>query len=160
MCPAWIICCKVMIHVFPLFLPSATRDVAFIFQTSTNTGTHLHTPGGSEKAMAAHSSIPAWRIPMDRGAWRATIQGVAKSQTRLSHSLHISIFTAILIHTPAFSPFPPQFPFPVPCLSYDLGCWHYISKYIISWRAWLFPREACVWCLFCETTCPRGTLRS
>ena len=29
--------------------------------------------------MAAHSSIPAWRIPMDRGAWRATVHGVTKS---------------------------------------------------------------------------------
>ena len=33
--------------------------------------------------MAIHSSILAWRIPMDRGAWRATISGVAQSQTRL-----------------------------------------------------------------------------
>ena len=32
-----------------------------------------------EKEMATHSSILAWRIPMDRGAWRATVQGVAKS---------------------------------------------------------------------------------
>ena len=29
--------------------------------------------------MATHSSILAWRIPMDRGAWQATIRGVAKS---------------------------------------------------------------------------------
>ena len=38
-----------------------------------------------EEGMAAHSSILAWRIPMDREAcpW-ATIHGVAKSQTRLS----------------------------------------------------------------------------
>ena len=34
--------------------------------------------------MATHSSILAWRIPMDRGAWRATAHGVTKSQTRLS----------------------------------------------------------------------------
>ena len=34
-----------------------------------------------EKEMAIHSSILAWRIPMDRGAWRATVHGVAKSQT-------------------------------------------------------------------------------
>jgi len=34
-----------------------------------------------EKGMATHSSIPAWRNPMDRGAWRATVHGVAKSQT-------------------------------------------------------------------------------
>ena len=37
-----------------------------------------------EKGMVTHSSILAWRIPMDRGAWRVTVQGVTKSQTRLS----------------------------------------------------------------------------
>ena len=37
-----------------------------------------------EESMATHSSILAWRIPMDKGAWRATVYGVAKSQTRLS----------------------------------------------------------------------------
>jgi len=36
-----------------------------------------------EEGMATHSSILAWRIPMDRGAWWATVHGVAKSQTRL-----------------------------------------------------------------------------
>ena len=30
-----------------------------------------------EGAMATYSSILAWRIPMDRGAWRATVHGVA-----------------------------------------------------------------------------------
>ena len=34
--------------------------------------------------MATHSSILAWRIPMVKAAWRATVHGVAKSQTRLS----------------------------------------------------------------------------
>ena len=34
-----------------------------------------------EEGMATHSSILAWRILMDRGAWWAT---VTKSQTRLS----------------------------------------------------------------------------
>ena len=34
-----------------------------------------------EEAMATHSSILAWRILMDRGAWRATVHGVAKSWT-------------------------------------------------------------------------------
>ena len=38
-----------------------------------------------EKEMATHSSILAWRIPMDGGAWWATVHGVAKSQTRLSN---------------------------------------------------------------------------
>jgi len=31
--------------------------------------------------MATHSVTLAWRIPVDRGAWRATVQGVAKSWT-------------------------------------------------------------------------------
>ena len=34
--------------------------------------------------MATQSSILAWRIPMDRGAWRAAVHGVAKSWTRLN----------------------------------------------------------------------------
>ena len=34
-----------------------------------------------EKEMATHSSILAWRIPWTRGAWWATVHGVAKSQT-------------------------------------------------------------------------------
>ena len=32
-----------------------------------------------EEGMATHSSIPAWRIPMDRGARRATVHGDAES---------------------------------------------------------------------------------
>ena len=38
-----------------------------------------------EEGMATHSSILAWSIPMDRGAWQAIVHGVAKSQTQLSH---------------------------------------------------------------------------
>ena len=37
-----------------------------------------------EEGMATHSSVLAWRILMDRGAWWAAAHGVAKSQTRLS----------------------------------------------------------------------------
>ena len=33
-----------------------------------------------EEGMATHS-ILAWRIPMDRGSWRTTVHGVAKSLT-------------------------------------------------------------------------------
>ena len=34
-----------------------------------------------EEEMATHSSILAWRIPMDRGAWQAIVHRVRKSQT-------------------------------------------------------------------------------
>ena len=37
-----------------------------------------------EEGMATHSSILAWRIPMDRGACWATVHGVAKHRTPLS----------------------------------------------------------------------------
>ena len=49
--------------------------------------TWLQSLGGEdplEESMAIHSSILAWRIPMNRGAWRATVHGVTKSQTRLN----------------------------------------------------------------------------
>ena len=36
-----------------------------------------------EEGMATHSSILAWGIAMDRGAWGATVHRVARSWTRL-----------------------------------------------------------------------------
>ena len=45
-----------------------------------------------ETGMSSHSLILAWRITMDKGAWQATVQRVAKSQTQLSnkaqHTFH------------------------------------------------------------------------
>ena len=39
--------------------------------------------------MAPHSSILAWRLLMDRGAWWATVQRVAQSRTQLKRfSMH------------------------------------------------------------------------
>ena len=34
-----------------------------------------------EEGMATHSSVLAWKIPMDKGAWWATVHEVAKSRT-------------------------------------------------------------------------------
>ena len=42
-----------------------------------------------EEGMATHSSLLAWRIPMDRGAGRATVHGITKSRTQLKQlSVH------------------------------------------------------------------------
>ena len=48
------------------------RDAGLILGSGRSSG------GGHGKT---HSSILTWRIPMDRGAWKATVHGVAKSQT-------------------------------------------------------------------------------
>ena len=37
-----------------------------------------------EKGLTTDSSILAWRIPMDRAAWWATVHQLAKSWTRLN----------------------------------------------------------------------------
>ena len=42
-----------------------------------------------EEGIATHFSILAWRISMDRGAWWATVHGVAKSRTRLSNFTYL-----------------------------------------------------------------------
>ena len=47
-----------------------------------------------EKEMATHSSILAWKNPMDRGAWWAAVHGITKSRTQLndltvSHLVHL-----------------------------------------------------------------------
>ena len=34
--------------------------------------------GPLEEGMATHSGMLVWRIPMDRGAWSATVHGVAE----------------------------------------------------------------------------------
>ena len=48
-------------------------------------GRSLRWKDALEEGMATHVSSLAWRIPMDRGAWQATVHGVAKSQTQAQH---------------------------------------------------------------------------
>ena len=51
-----------------------------------------------EEGMATHSSILAWRIPMDRGAWWATVHGVTESD--MTERLKHSTAQLFLIHHP------------------------------------------------------------
>ena len=46
-----------------------------------------------KEKMATHSSILAWRIPMDRGAWKVTFHGIPKSWTWLRnyHLIHAAL---------------------------------------------------------------------
>ena len=52
-----------------------------------------------EEEMATGSSILAWRIRMDRGAWWATGHRIVKSQTQLSTAQHtINLINLIQCH--------------------------------------------------------------
>ena len=53
-----------------------------------------------EEGMATHSSIIAWRIPTDRGAWWAPVHGVTKSQTRQSDSAQhtYQVYSPIIVN--------------------------------------------------------------
>ena len=50
-----------------------------------------------EESIATHSSIPAWRIPIDRGAWRATVRGVTELDTTEWLSTHRQNITIVII---------------------------------------------------------------
>ena len=52
--------------------------------------------------MATHSNILAWRIPMDRGAWRATVNGGHKdsdtTEQFISHECHEISLDLVLLY--------------------------------------------------------------
>ena len=57
-------------------------------ESACNAGDLALIPGLGRSPGAGHGNplyILAWRIPMDRGAWRATVYEVAKSRTQLSN---------------------------------------------------------------------------
>ena len=51
-----------------------------------------------EKETATHSSILAWRIPMDRGAWRATVHRVTKESDTTEQLNKDNILFHIIFH--------------------------------------------------------------
>ena len=50
-----------------------------------------------EEGMATHSSVLAWRIPVDRGAWWAIVHGVTKICTRLTDKHSTAQFVYIVV---------------------------------------------------------------
>ena len=49
-----------------------------------------------EKGTTTFSSFLAWRIPWDRGAWQATVHGIAKSRIWLSN-FHFQFFRTLSV---------------------------------------------------------------
>ena len=67
------------------FIPPFLLEAALVAQLVKNLPAIQDTPvpflgqeDPLEEGMAVHSSTLAWRIPMDRGAWWATVHGVTK----------------------------------------------------------------------------------
>ena len=67
-----------------------------------------------EDGMATHSSIPARRILMDRGAWWATVHGVSKSRTEQVSTAQHSTGNAFSLLGLSFPSIMEDFTFKVP----------------------------------------------
>ena len=68
----------------------ASQVVKLVKNPPANAGDTDLTPESGrspEEEMATHSSILAWKNPMDRGVWCATVHGVAElDMTELTHT--------------------------------------------------------------------------
>ena len=58
-----------------------------------------------EKEVATHSSIPAWKNPMDRGAWWATVHGVTES-VMTEQNVHTCACVHVCVSSPRAAPSP------------------------------------------------------
>ena len=63
-------------HIWASLVAQLVKNLSVMQETLVQS---LGWEGPLEKDMATHSSFLAWRIPTDRGAWRATVPGVTKS---------------------------------------------------------------------------------
>ena len=52
-----------------------------------------------ENEMATHSNILAWEIPMDRGAWWATVHGITELDTTEQLSITITVMFIITMRS-------------------------------------------------------------
>ena len=86
-----------------LLQAGATGDQACCTPSSLTAAvqeTRVHAPGQEdplEEGMATHTSTLAWRIPMDRGAWRATYSPWGHKELRLTLSLSLLFILKKLI---------------------------------------------------------------
>ena len=61
---------------FPWLIAQTVKNLPGMRETCVQS---LSWEDALEEGMATHPSILAWRLPMDRGAWWASVYGVSKS---------------------------------------------------------------------------------
>ena len=83
-----------------------------------------------EEEKATHSNILAWRIPMDRGAWWATVHGVVKSRTQWQDRAHTHTHT----HTEYR-------------LRQSWACIHWLSCLRCTINLFFLPPQQTRWCV-------------
>ena len=54
--------------------------------------------------MVTHSNILAWRIPMDRGAWRAMVHGVGCKESDTTEQLAAAVLSIFAVPGAVLSP--------------------------------------------------------
>ena len=74
---------------FPSHVPAGGATVKNPPANAGDTGSIPGSGRSPGEEMATHASILAWKSPMDGGAWRATVHGIAESWTRLNTDTHI-----------------------------------------------------------------------
>ena len=72
------ICITVGIYIWASLVAQTVKNLPAMRETWVRS---LGWEDPLEEGMATHSSILAWRIPMDRGAWWATVHGVSNNRT-------------------------------------------------------------------------------
>ena len=77
--PIWNLICSSLLHTYRAF--PVTQQVKNLPAVQEIRVLSLGQEDPLEEGMATHSSILAWRIPMDRGAWQATVHGVTQNRT-------------------------------------------------------------------------------
>ena len=82
-------------YISPFLMAHQVKNLPVMQETQKIRVQFLSWEDPLKEGMATHSSILAWRMPMDKGAWWATVHRVAKSRMLLStEHIHVLALAA------------------------------------------------------------------
>ena len=100
-----------------------------------------------EEGMAIHSSILAWRIPMDRETWWVILHGVAKSLTETKHSTVCKYILILQIQRPQSCSQKLLTLYQLQSLSID-NSWQWILGWSLGWSQSTWNSSPLASCFF------------